>query len=188
MIGKLPTTLVVDGIEQEIRTDYRDILLIFEAFAEPNEPDFNERHKIYFMLKALYKNLDSINNIDEAIEQAIWFLNIGNTVSQPTKDIKPLYDWKKDEQIIFSGINKVANKEVREVEYMHFWTFVGLFMEIGEGSFSYIVSIRNKLNNNIKLTDDEKKYYKENKEKIDIKRNLSSEELMIREQINKMLS
>lgn len=187
MIGGLPITLMVDGVEREIRTDYRDILLIFEAFSEPNKEEFNEKHKLYFMLKALYKDYDSIIDTDEAIKQAVWFLNVGDTVTKPKQIDKPLYDWSKDEQIIFSGINKVAGKEIREVEYMHYWTFVGLFMEIGDGSFSYIVGLRNKISNHIKLTKDEEKYYKDNKEKIDLKRQYTSEELHDIEIINNAL-
>ena len=60
-------------------------------------------------------------------------------------------------------------------------------MEIGEGSFSYIVGLRNKISNHIKLTKDEEKYYKDNKEKIDLKRQYTSEELHDIEIINNAL-
>ena len=35
MIGRLPTTLEVAGKERKIRTDFRDMLVIMQAFADP---------------------------------------------------------------------------------------------------------------------------------------------------------
>lgn len=42
MIGKLPTTLKVDNIDYEIRTDYRDILVIMQACMDDELSDMEK--------------------------------------------------------------------------------------------------------------------------------------------------
>lgn len=86
-------------------------------------------------------------------------------------------DWDQDAQIIIPSINKVLGFEVRSVEYMHWWTFFGAYMEIGEGVFSSVLSIRSKKAKNKKLEKWEQEYYQENKWMIDLKKKYTQEEL-----------
>ena len=56
--------------------------------------------------------------------------------------------------------------DVRSLPYVHWWTFLGAFGEIGEGLFSQVVHIRHKLNHSKKLDKSEKEFLKKNKELI----------------------
>jgi hypothetical protein len=87
-----------------------------------------------------------------------------------------VYDWEQDEQMIFSAINKVARQEVRSVDYMHWWTFLGYFNEVGEGTFSYIARLRNKLNHGKKLDKDEREFVNKHKDMVVLKKKLTAEE------------
>ena len=78
--------------------------------------------------------------------------------------------------MIFSAVNKVYRGEVREVDYMHWWTFLGYFNEVDEGMFSFIVGIRNKLNNHKKLEKHEREFLNKNKNLVKIKPRLTREE------------
>ena len=80
-----------------------------------------------------------------------------------------LMDWKKDAKILIPAINKVAHEDIREKEYLHWWTFMGLFMEIGESLFSTITNIREKVSKGKKLDSWEKEFYSSNKELVDLK-------------------
>lgn len=51
MIGSLPTALEIDGREYAIHSDFRVILRIYSAFADP---ELDEREKCYVCLKCLY--------------------------------------------------------------------------------------------------------------------------------------
>lgn len=168
MIGSLPTYLIISNKKHRIRTDYRICLHILKAFQDPNLCDYD---KSVIMLKCLYIDFPSDDDIPEALNKAIWFLNCDNAIESAHNHNQPqLYDWEQDEQMIFSSVNKVAGKEVRTVEYMHFWTFYGLFSEVGEGTFSHIVSIRNKKHKGVKLDKSEQEYYRDHKDIIDIKK------------------
>ena len=46
MIGNLPTALEIDGREYAIRSDFRAILRIYSAFADP---ELDEREKCYVL-------------------------------------------------------------------------------------------------------------------------------------------
>lgn len=175
MLGGLPTSLIVNNKSFDIRTDYRDCLLIFEAYDDVDLADFE---KTLIMLKILYKDYDKLGEDDfaEAQKQAIWFLSCGDSVGEPVSK-KPVYNWKQDEQMIFSAINKVAGKEVRAIEYMHFWTFIGLFNEIGEGMFQSVVSIRMKKNKGKKLDKSEQEFYRNNKKIIDLKKPKTAQDI-----------
>ena len=53
MIGRLPTTLTVDGQDYDIRTDYRDCLVIMTAF---NDPELSDWEKMLIVINIIYIN------------------------------------------------------------------------------------------------------------------------------------
>ena len=87
-------------------------------------------------------------------------------------------DWNQDAPILIPAINKVAGKEIRSIPYLHWWTFMSLYMEIGEGLYSQVINIRNKKIKGKKLEKWEQEFYRDNKSLVDLKmkRNERSEE------------
>lgn len=183
MLGSLPRTLTVNEKEYPIRSDYRDCLTILSAF---NDRDLSNEEKVLVTLNIMYKEPIPQEDLMEAYEKAIWFLNCGDTVNKPQTSA-PLYNWNQDEQLIFSAVNKVAGKEVRAVEYLHFWTFMGLFNEIGEGSFATVINIRNKKRKRKKLEKWESEFYRNNKDLVDLKVQLTEEEQAEQDEVAKLL-
>lgn len=185
MMGRLPATLEVAGEEREIRTDYRDILTIMEAY---NDPELTDREKIWVMLNIVYVAWEAIptDAYQEAAERAVWFLDCGQE-DDNKKPPRKLMDWEQDEPILFPAINKVAGREVRAVEHMHWWTFMGYFMEIEEGTFSTVLGIRQKRAKGKKMEKWEQEFYLANKYMCDIKTRYTAEELAEREYLNKLL-
>lgn len=168
MIGQLPTQLEIGGEHYAIRSDFRVALTIFSAF---NDERLNERQKAYVCLKCLFENPEKIpkEHLSEAVEKAYLFLDGGGRQglkSAPNK--AKTFDWEQDEPILFPAINKVAGCEVRNCEYMHWWTFLGYFGEIGDGLFSTVMHIRHKRASGKKLDKWEQEIYKQNKDIINI--------------------
>lgn len=77
--------------------------------------------------------------------------------------------------------------EVRVVAFLHWWTFMAYFNAIGEGQLSTLVSIRDKLRRGKKLEKWEQEYYRKNKERVDLKKRYSAEELAEQERLKKLL-
>ncbi len=182
MIGALPETLTVGGVDYPIRSDYRNVLQVFEAL---NDPDLTQSEKGIVMVYLLFDDfscdddvLAAVENgfdIAEAYRQISWFISAGRPEKETLE--KSVYNWEQDEQMIFSAVNKVAGRETRELPYLHWWTFLGYFNEIGEGNFSFIVGIRDKLNNHKKLEKHEREFLNKNKELVELQKRMTKEEL-----------
>lgn len=181
MIGGLPEALIVCGEEYSIRTDYRNVLQVFEAF---QDPELQPEEKWIVAIYLLFEDFSCANDVLQAAQegfdvvetqkQILWFISAG----QPEKQIVelPVYNWSQDEQMIFSAVNKVAGKETRELDYLHWWTFLGYFNEVGEGIFSFVVGIRHKLNHKKKLEKHEKEFLAKNKELVKLEKPKTKEE------------
>lgn len=181
MIGLLPKSLKVNGIEYKIRSDFRVALLIFEAF---NDVELNNIEKAQICIECLYEEIPE--DTENAYKKAVWFLDGGDTPkSEPLR--RKTFDWKQDESLIFSAVNKSAGFETRSVEYIHWWTFLGYFSEIGDGLFSQVVNIRTKKAKGKKLEKWENEFYRTHKEMIDIKQIYSAEEQAEIDRLNALL-
>lgn len=193
MIGNLPKTLLINNVEYKIRSDYRNILSVFEAF---NDPELTVEEKwivtIYMILEDFSCADDVIEafqdgfDLEDAIRKILWFISAGGKIKDEKEP--PVYDWVQDEQMIFSAVNKVAGRETRELDYLHWWTFLGYFNEIGKGTFSYIVGIRTKINKGKKLDKDEMEFYRKNKELVKITPPKTEEELKQEEEDNALVN
>lgn len=170
MIGTLPKTLDVGGVDYAIRTDYRVALMIFQAY---NDPELTRAEKMAVCLQSLFEVVPG--DITEALEKANWFLDGGNKVKLKELPAKTI-DWEQDEGLIFPEVNKVAGVEVRAVEYLHWWTFLGYFSTIGDGMFAQILNIRQKRARGKSLEKWEQELFNTHKEMIIIHEKLTAEE------------
>lgn len=181
MIGQLPNKLTVSGKDYSINSDFRVALLIFEAF---DDIELNDFEKGVVCLECLFKQVPE--NTDEAFEKAVWFLD-GGDAPKSEKSPVPILNWKQDESLIFPAVNKVAGCETRSVPYIHWWTFLGLFNEIGEGLFSQVINIRAKRAKGKPLEKWEREFYNEHKEQIDIKAKLTPQEKVEEEWLKNLI-
>lgn len=170
---EFPTSLNIGGTDYEIRTDYRAVLDLITALNDNDLQDEDERITSYVkcrvILEIMFPRCDDIptEHIQEALDKVSDFIDMG--ISDDRKKPKTM-DWEQDAPIIIPAINKVLNREIRAEKYMHWWTFLGAYMEIGEGLFSSIVNIRQKKAKGKKLEKWEQDFYKENKSLIDFQK------------------
>ena len=181
---ELPTSLEVNGVERPIRYQYTAVLDIFRAM---NDPDLEDREKAYICLYILYEDFDDIPSEDyeAAFEAAKEFLDGGVDDSRKT-NVK-MVDFEQDARIMFPAINRVAGKEVRLEPDIHWWTFLGWFMEIGECTYSQVLNIRSKKSKGKKLEDWEQEFYSANRNMCDIQVRLTEEELEQERRLNELL-
>lgn len=167
-----PTSLNVGGIDYEIRTDYRVVLDLLTALNDPElaeeDPEMLAYAQAQCMLEIMFPKCDDIpeEHIEEALKKVSEFIDMG--ITEEHRKPKTM-DWEQDAPILIPAINKVLNTEIRAATYIHWWTFLGAYMEIGESLFSSVVHIRQKKAKNKKLEKWEQEFYKENKSLIDFK-------------------
>ncbi len=160
MIYDLPMALNFGGRDWEINTDYRDILNILVAF---EDEELNDSEKVYVCLKNIYVDYDEIprDMMQQAYDAAIEFIDHGHPDEK--KPSKKTMDWEQDAPLIFAAVNTVAGFEVRSKDYIHWWTFMGYFMEIKETTYSTVLSLRQKKAKGKKLEKYEQEYWKNNR-------------------------
>lgn len=169
---EFPTSLNIGGTDYEIRTDYRAVLDLLTALNDPELTDEDPQTTAYMqssvILQIMFPQCDDIpmEHVQEALDKVAEFIDMG--ISDDRKKPKTM-DWEQDAPILIPAINRVLNCEIRAQKYMHWWTFLGAYMEIGEGLFSSIVNIRQKKAKGKKLEKWELEFYKENKSLIDFK-------------------
>jgi hypothetical protein len=169
LLNKFPTKIRIDDTDYEINTDYRNCLKIILAF-EDDELTIEEQY--FIMLNLLYKEMPE--NIELAIEKAILFLNCGK--GYEVSDSKRTYSFNKDSKYIYSAMNQTHNIDLESIEYLHWWKFVFLFMDVDKDcTFSYITSLRYKKNNG-KLDNYDKKIWVEMREIVDLDYSCEDEE------------
>ena len=185
MIGRLPTSLTVAGNEYRIRTDFRDVLNIIAAYGDP---ELENEEKVYVCLRVLYEDFEDIpqQDYEAAYKEAVKFIDCGMP-SDGKSNVKTM-DWEQDEAILFPAINKVAGHEVRSMDYLHWWTFMGYFMEINEGIFSQVLSIRHKKAKGKKLEKWERDFWQANKDICVLRQKLSEEEQAAKDRLNALLN
>lgn len=173
MIYDLPTSLEIQGENYDIRTDYRAILDILIALSDP---ELEPQDKGAVALRIFYPDIDTIPHsaLQEALEKCNWFINGGEEDSGPKSP--RLMDWEQDFKFIVAPINRVMGKEVRSLEYLHWWEFLAAYMEIGECTFAQIVAIRDKQKRGKKLEKHEQEWLRRNRHLVDFKRKYTEAE------------
>ena len=171
-VWSFPTSLTIGGVDYEIRTDYRVVLDLLMALNDPELTDSDNKMSSYMqsrvVLEIMFPDCDNIpqEHIQEALDKVSEFIDMG--IGCDSKKPKTM-DWEQDAPIIIPALNKVLNKEIRAEKYMHWWTFLGAYMEIGEGLFSTVVHIRQKKAKG-KLEKWENDFYKQNKALVDFQK------------------
>ena len=162
----LPTSLIVHGKEFTVRNqgDFRTVLDCFETL---DTLELTKEERILSCLVLFYEDLHKfddlakLGDINEAYSKMVWFFNCGQEDIGTPSNYR-LLDWNKDASLIFSAVNNVAQKEVRAEKYLHWWTFMGYYLAIGECSLSNIISIRGKRAKGKKLEKYERQFINEN--------------------------
>ena len=171
----LPKKVNVGGVDYDIRSDFRAVLDIYAAL---NDPDLEPDVRAYEVLHIFYVDADAIPDEEqqEAVDKCLTFLQGGH--QQPRADRKEprLIDWEKDYPLIVGPVNRVLGQEVRALDYMHWWTFLDAYYEIGDCLFAQVVSIRDKISKGKSLDKTDREFYRRNKDLIDIKQVVSHEE------------
>lgn len=166
----LPRSAEIGGKTYGINADYRDILEIMGYLEDTSE---TEEVRWQIAIALFYDGQIPREHWQEAMEYLAAFINCGEQDDTPGPK---LLDWEQDAQPIIADVNKVAGKEIRDLPFLHWWTFISYFHAIGEGQLSTLVSIRDKLRRRKPLEKWEQEYYNRNRAKVHLKPKYSSAE------------
>lgn len=180
----LPRTLEVNGREEPIRWEYTAVL---DAISALNDAELRNEEKLYCFLTIIYENFEQFERDDyePAFRAAMDFVN--NGVEEERRTNIKMVDFEQDYRLMIPAINRVAGKEIRDCDDIHWWTFLGYFMEIGECTYGTVLTIRSKKSDGKKLEKWEQEFYDKNKRIVDIKPKMTEEEKEMESWLNEFL-
>lgn len=165
---RLPTEVIVDDLEFNIR-ERGDFRMVLDCFKALQDEELSEDYRVLASLLIFYNELNDLNDVKECepyltdlVKEMYKFINGGENESPGAERDVSLIDWEQDSQLVCAAINNVANQEIRSVEYLHWWTFLGYYMSIGQSVLSTVVGIRDKIAHHKKLEDWEKEFRRNN--------------------------
>ena len=180
MMWDLPTEIQIGEQIYHItkKCDYRVVLDVIMAL---NDEDMTTEEKVICGLLLFYDELtrESIRFCPhlEQLQKEMFRIINGGVEQEESQEQKPqLMDWQHDFPVLVAPINRVLGYEVRSVDYLHFYTFLSAYYEIGECTFSTIVSIRSKRAKGKKLDKWEEEYIREHRKMVELPRKLTAEE------------
>jgi hypothetical protein len=140
LVDQLPVALEVNGVKYLIDADFRTCLKIILAF-EDAELAGVEKSAVFF------DNLfvDKPDDIGAALIAGTWFLNGGE--DEPQENDGPrVFSWAKDAQLIYAAFQQTHGIDLQAVEFLHWWKFVALFMDLGANTaFCNLVGLRRRV-------------------------------------------
>lgn len=178
----LPVQTKIRGRVYDLQADFRDVLEVIGWLQNQELPEFI---RWQVALGLFYKQDVAPEHSREAMAYLGWFLTGGNP--EGDKPGPKLLDWEQDAAAIISDVNKTAGQEIRALPFLHWWTFLSWFHGIGEGQVSALVSIRDKLQRGKKLEGWEKEFYRQNRDRIQLKKKYSPRELLQRQRLEQLL-
>ena len=178
MIGEydLPYAVEIGGKSFKIRNqcDYRIILRCIRAL---NDSDLSEDQRIQCAIIIFYEDYDQLEDLQAAASEMFRVIGYNDDPDPNDQQKTQLMDWDKDFRHIAPPVSRILGYDVRSPgKYTHWWTFLGGYMEIGECTFSTIVSIRSKKAKGKKLEKWEEEFYREHYEMINLPQKYTKEE------------
>ena len=166
----LPKTITTSTGQEFAITNNGDYRVVLQCFEAMNDSELSEDERVLASLLIFYnefQDYDDLTQLDETttnelVKSMYSFFNCNQPESIGYDANKKLIDWDQDEHIIVAAINNVANTEVRSLDYLHWFTFMGYYLSVGESVLSTVVSIRDKIVSGKKLEDYERKFKQSN--------------------------
>ena len=176
MMWDLPISVEINGKNHPIRNKC-DFHVVLDVICALNDNELTDEEKVKCALFIFYEDISAIDDFDAAIKEMFRIIN-GGEEQEENQDQKPqLMDWQHDFSQLAPPISRVLGYDVRTPDkYTHWYSFLGGYMEIGECTFSTIVSIRSKRAKGKKLDKWEEEYIREHRKMVELPQKLTAEE------------
>jgi hypothetical protein len=163
LTDQLPRAIRIDGTVYPINSDFRDCLQIILAF-EDNDLAWVEKQAV--LLNNLY--VEQPTNTREAIKKGVKFLNGHLAGGEGSGSGYRLYSFSKDANFVFAAFQQTHGIDLQNTEYLHWWQFMTLFMDIGSDTFfSNLVGLRKRVKSG-KASKEEKQVAREMGDLFDV--------------------
>lgn len=132
LVDLLPIAVEIDNKNYEINSDFRTSIL-FELLMQ--DSSIGAEDKIITALELYYPVIPE--NINEAIEQMLWFYRCGKEITSSKgngkgKSVTQIYSFEYDDDYIYAAFMDQYNIDLQDIEYLHWWKFKAMFNSLKE--------------------------------------------------------
>ena len=159
LLDKLPETITIDGREHKIKTNFRDWI----KFEIEMIKDSDGQDKIMLMNDLLYNDMPQ--NLKLTAEKLIEFYTCGEVANKNNGkgNHKRIYDYQKDQFMIYIAFMQYYQIDLNKIEYMHWWKFRKMFIELPDESKIKKVMMYRSINITSNMSPEQRKFYAEMK-------------------------
>lgn len=150
----------------EVHTDFETGIMIMQVLSNEELSEFEQQ---YMAIHLLFDELEMPENFETAMSAVLWFLTGWNhdNHSAGKKQEVVVMDMDIDQWRIYSAFRAQYRINLLE-ESLHFWEFMALLTTLEECSFTRVVDIRGKKENN-RMSAEERRALKQAKKVYAIK-------------------
>lgn len=161
-----------DGTEYPINTDFR---IGIQMCMIQDDAELNDAEKARLLKEFLFYG-SVPESADEISECTRFFLNGWfHDKNLKKTEHKRLMDFDVDQWRIYSAFLKQYGIDLNDVEYMHFWEFMGLLSNLEECAYTRVIDIRQRKISQ-KMDNEQKRALREAKEVYELAQARSQEE------------
>jgi hypothetical protein len=139
---KLPGSVIIDGAEIQINTDFRVSILFTE---EATNTDVSDIDVVRRGFELYFPELEKIKDFSAAYEQMMWFFRCGKPVVKRGRESKArpgVFSFKHDGTYIFAAFYQQYGIDLTSAQ-LHWWAFQALFDSLDENTlFRRIIEYR----------------------------------------------
>lgn len=162
LLAKLPKSVEIGGREYPVKTDFR-AWIEFEIKFQKASDSVKKIDLIInmFKIRPVIKNADEFNCL---IEEMIKFYNCGEKMKneKESKDNSSgplIYSFEKDHFHIYTDFIRFYSLDLNEVEYLHWWKFRQMFIELPEDSKIKTIMMYRSIKITSKMSPEYRQFY-----------------------------
>lgn len=133
--SRLPTSVLINGVEYPIRSNFRTMIRLEELL---QDPDVDEQDRVWLALRLFYHEIPE--NMEKAVEQLLWFYRCDKQENlyqkkarkRKVKRTDRIYDFQYDDDYIYAAFMSQYHLDLHEVEYLHWWKFRAMFNSLND--------------------------------------------------------
>lgn len=133
--SRLPTSVLIDGVEYPIQSNFRTMIK-FEQLMQ--DPEVNDQDKVWLALRLFYPEIP--DDTEQAVERLLWFYRCDKKENLYEKKAKRrksrrmdrIYDFEHDDDYIYAAFMAQYHLDLQKVEYLHWWKFRAMFNSLND--------------------------------------------------------
>ena len=159
LLTKFPKKIKIGKKYYSIDSDFRTWIRFESEFLKSD--DNKKKLELIFAVLEEAPVLKNVNDFSEAVNAIVDFYNCGKALSSTSSASasKTIYSFDTDQFHIYTDFLQFYNIDLNEVEYMHWWKFRQLFIELPEKSKIKTIMMYRSIQITSKMPSEHRQFY-----------------------------